>query len=127
MSLLAILFAVPLCIPITGTVVGVYGNLILTRSKSYEVLVEVDGNTVIAHGILFITVHGTGGPTFDNTCSLVALGGIEVVVYDERSYINRFIVVATHIRNLKFHYRKVTLFNLSNGCSIVVGTSFVGC
>ena len=83
MSLLAILFAVPLCIPITGTVVGVYGNLILTSGKAYEVLVEVDGSTVVAYSILLVAVHGTGDPTFDNTCSLVTLGGIEIRVNDE--------------------------------------------
>ena len=84
MSLLGILLVeCPLLIIVSCAIVGVYGYLILTRCETYEVLVEGDSCAVVANGILLVTIHGAGGPTLDNTCVLIALGGVKVVVDDE--------------------------------------------
>ena len=73
----------PLFVVVTCTVVGVYGYLIVTFGETHEVLVEGDSSAVVAHGVLLVAVHRTGGPTLDNACVLIALLGIEVIVDDE--------------------------------------------
>ena len=83
MGLFALLHALPFLVVVTCTIIGVDGYLISTSGQTYEVLVESDGCTVVAYGILLVTVHSAGGPTFDNTCRLVALLGIKIGVHHQ--------------------------------------------
>ena len=82
MGLFALLHALPFLVVVACAVVGVYGYLVSAGCESYEILVEGDGCTVVADGILLVTVHSAGGPTFDYACALVALLGIKVRVDD---------------------------------------------
>ena len=71
------------CISIASTVVSVNRHLVLALWKAVEGLVERDARTVVAHGVLLVAVHCTGGPSLDGTCALVATCRVEGVVHDE--------------------------------------------
>ena len=113
MSFLASLLAVPLFVVVTSTVVSVDCHLVLTRSKTYEILIKVDSCTVVTYSVLFVTVHCTCHPTFNHTCVLVALDRVEVIVYDEVGNVNDFLFVVDD-RHLHCYCCEVDFLNLGD-------------
>ena len=69
-----------LIIPIAGTVVGVDGHFILTLLQTSQFLAEFEWCAVVRDGVLFVTIHGCSGPTFNTLFVLTALLWVEVRV-----------------------------------------------
>ena len=111
---LASLLAVPFFVVVTCTVVSVDCYLVLTRSQSDKILIEVDGSAVVAHSVLLVAVHRACCPTFDVLRCLVALCRVEIIVYDEVGNVDNFFIVIND-RHLHCYCSEVDFLNLGDG------------
>ena len=84
------------CIGIASTVVGVNRHFVFASRQTVECLIERDARTVVAHGVLLVAVHRTGGPSLDDACALVTLGRVEGWIHNHRRVIghSRLVLIA---------------------------------